>query len=167
MHRVVRVRSSNGREARGRKRNGANHRKAARDEGRYENRLAFRAFREGDERRRRLGGAVDQDELVPEYGGSEVGGLWRDFGQREPVQQYPRGPKGYVRSDERIREDICDELMQMTDLDSSDVDVAVREGEVVLAGTVPDRSMKYRIEQIADRCAGVVEIANQIRVRKR
>jgi osmotically-inducible protein OsmY len=110
---------------------------------------------------------VDQDELVPEYGGvGEWDELSAGFGRREPVRQYPRGPKGYVRSDERIREDICDELMQMADIDSSDVEVAVREGEVVLRGTVPDRSMKYRIEQIADRCAGVVEIENQIRVRR-
>ena len=108
---------------------------------------------------------MDQDELVPGYEG-ELDELWSDFGRREPVRQYPRGPKGYVRSDERIREDVCDELLQMRDLDSSDVEVAVRAGEVVLTGTVPDRSMKYRIEQIADRCAGVVEISNQIRVRR-
>lgn len=56
--------------------------------------------------------------------------------------------------------------MQMRDLDSSEVEVRVREGEVVLVGTVPDRSMKYRIEQIADRCTGVVESTNRIRVRK-
>jgi osmotically-inducible protein OsmY len=110
---------------------------------------------------------VDQDELVPRYRDLGEEELWDAFGAREPAKQYPQGPKGYVRSDERIREDICDELMQTSDLDSSDVEVAVREGEVGLTGTVPDRSMKYRIEQIADRCAGVVEINNQIRVRKR
>ncbi len=106
---------------------------------------------------------------MPEFGDHVVGvgGLWSgSFGQREPAQQYPRGPKGYRRSDDRIREDICDELMLMTDLDSSDVEVEVRLGEVVLVGAVPDRSMKYRIEQIADRCAGVVEISNQIRVKR-
>jgi len=157
------MRSSSGREARAQKRNGAEVRAVAREEGRHESR---RSFREGDERGRRLGGAVDQDELVPEYGDVE-GGLWSSsFGQREPARKYPPGPKGYRRSDERIREDICDELMLMTDLDSSDVEVVVRGGEVVLAGSVPDRSMKYRIEQIADRCAGVVEISNQIRVRR-
>lgn len=134
--------------------------------------MPYREFGEGYARR--LGGLVDQDELVlwedVEGGSGGRGGVEVEvetFGRAEPVtaRKYPRGPKGYKRSDERIREDICDELMQMTDLDSSDVEVAVREGEVVLTGTVPDRSMKYRIEQIADRCAGVDEIRNEIRIR--
>jgi osmotically-inducible protein OsmY len=53
----------------------------------------------------------------------------------------------------------------MGDIDSSDVEVGVNGGAVSLTGTVPDRSMKYRIESVADRCTGVVDITNLIKVR--
>src|SRR3712207_8187576 len=38
-----------------------------------------------------------------------------------------RGPKGYQRSDDRIREDICDRLM-MSWMNAENVDVEVRNG---------------------------------------
>jgi hypothetical protein len=74
------------------------------------------------------------------------------------------GPKGYKRSDERIREDLCEHLMDISDIDSSDVSVQVRDGCVVLEGTVPVRSMKYEIEDIAATTLGVTDVENHIRV---
>lgn len=47
-----------------------------------------------------------------------------------------RGPKGYQRSDERIREDISDRLTEAPDVDASDITVAVSSREVILTGTV-------------------------------
>jgi osmotically-inducible protein OsmY len=111
-------------------------------------------YRDAREELREVAGAADQGELV-------VRELWSP----ETVPRFPPGPKGYRRSDERIREDICDELMTMRDIDSSDVEVSVNAGAVSLKGTVPDRSMKYRVEQVVDRCAGVVDITNLIKVR--
>jgi hypothetical protein len=73
-------------------------------------------------------------------------------------------PKGYRRSDERIREDLCEHLMDIADIDSSDVSVEVREGCVVLEGTVPQRSMRYEIEDIAATTLGVTDVENHIRV---
>jgi hypothetical protein len=153
LHHVAAMRGSHSGQARGSKHNGE-HRRGTRHEQKTETRAQDR----------QVGGALDQDELTPGFGdlGEE---LWTGaYGKTHGP--YPPGPKGYKRSDERIREDVCDVLMQMSDLDSSDVEVAVREGEVVLTGTVPDRSMKYRIEQVADRCAGIVDITNQIRVKR-
>lgn len=77
---------------------------------------------------------------------------------------FNRGPKGYQRSDERIREDISEQLMLTSDVDSSDVSVTVVSGKVTLEGTVPSRFMKHRIEDIADACPGVQDIDNRIRV---
>lgn len=151
------MRSPHGTEERESGRKGGEHQRAAREEGRYENRVPYR---EGADAGPEVGGFKDEAELVSQGDG----GGDRAFGRAEPVEQFPRAPKGSKRSHERIREDICEELMHASDLDASGVEVAVREGVVVLAGTVPERSMKVRIEQIADRCAGGVEISNQIRV---
>jgi hypothetical protein len=51
-----------------------------------------------------------------------------------------------------------------SDLDVSDVSVVVREGTVVLEGTVPERRMKHGIEDIAEQSFGVTDVDNRIRV---
>ncbi|NUO48306.1 MAG: BON domain-containing protein [Polyangiaceae bacterium] len=84
----------------------------------------------------------------------------------EPQRRYPRGPKGYRRSDERVKEDVCDRLYHSLDLDSSDVEVKVQSGEVILTGTVPERAMKYRIESTIEDVSGVIDVTNQIRVKQ-
>lgn len=76
------------------------------------------------------------------------------------------GPKNYTRSDARMCEEICDTLTQAYELEVGDVSVEVKEGKVTLEGTVPQRYMKHRIEDIADRCAGVREVENTIRVKR-
>lgn len=81
-----------------------------------------------------------------------------------PVRRYPPGPKGYRRSDERIREDLCERLMRARHIDSSEVSVEVTDGKVVLEGTVPQRRMKHAIEDMADACLGVHDIENRIQV---
>lgn len=73
------------------------------------------------------------------------------------------GPKGYKRSDDTIREDLCEHLMN-TDLDVSDVIVEVHDAHVKLSGTVPQRAMKYDIEDIAAQTLGVTDVENDIRV---
>ena len=105
----------------------------------------------------------------------------RQYGQRQYGQQYsqrygyqpqpqPRtrrfttGPKGYQRSDERLKEDICERLMESHYIDSSDVSVEVRGARVVLEGTVPSRHMKHAIEDLVDACPGVQDIDNRVRV---
>jgi osmotically-inducible protein OsmY len=77
---------------------------------------------------------------------------------------FKRGPKGYQRSDERLKEDISERLMQSHDVDSSEVTIGVVAGKVTLEGTVPDRYMKHYIEDLVDACPGVQDIDNRIRV---
>jgi len=77
-----------------------------------------------------------------------------------------RGPRNYVRSDERILEDIHDRLSCDWSMDTSDVEVNVNEGVVQLNGEVKDQSIKYRIEDIAESIAGVKDIENKIRLTK-
>lgn len=79
-------------------------------------------------------------------------------------RRYRRGPKGYQRSDERIREDISDRLMQSPYIDSSEVSVDVTNGKVMLEGTVPERRMKHAIEDLAESAPCVQDVENRIRV---
>lgn len=77
-----------------------------------------------------------------------------------------RPPKGYTRSDERLKEDICEHLMSTPWIDAGEVSVEVKDGNVKLEGTVPERSMKHRIEDIAEECPGVKSVDNRVRVER-
>jgi len=75
-----------------------------------------------------------------------------------------RGPRGYTRSDDRIKEDVSDRLSEGW-LDASDIEVQVAAGEVTLNGHVESRSAKRRAEDLADSVAGVRHVQNNLRVR--
>jgi len=75
-----------------------------------------------------------------------------------------RGPKGYSRSDERIRDDVNDRLTDDPFLDATHIEVSVAGGEVTLAGTVTARGDKRRAEDLADEVSGVKHVQNNLRV---
>lgn len=76
-----------------------------------------------------------------------------------------RGPTGYRRSDERIREDVCDRLSDNSWLDASNIELQVHDGEVTLSGTVHDRHDKRHAEDLAERVSGVHHVQNNLRVK--
>ena len=75
-----------------------------------------------------------------------------------------RGPRNYQRSDDRIREDICDVLCDHGYIDASEIEITVLNGEVTLIGVVPDRPQKRMAEDAAEQVSGVREVHNQLRV---
>ena len=75
-----------------------------------------------------------------------------------------RGPRAYRRKDERIRKDICDLMTEHGQLDASGIEVDVKNGEVVLSGTVPSRHAKRLAEDIAESIAGVQDVRNELRL---
>lgn len=75
-----------------------------------------------------------------------------------------RGPKGYRRSDDRIREDACEILTRDDLIDASSIDVAVADCEVTLSGEVTSREEKRRAEDLVEYVPGVRDILNQLRV---
>ncbi len=77
-----------------------------------------------------------------------------------------QGPKGYRRSDERIHEDVCDELTEAPELDAREIEVSVENGEVTLKGMVPGRAPKVVAEMIAEEIPGVIDVHNQIRIKR-
>lgn len=101
-----------------------------------------------------------------------MGGVWSSSysggaGVRsQPGPHAGRGPRGYRRSDSSVAEDIQERLMLHPDIDPSDVEVRVREGEVTLLGEVDDRDTKYRIEELVDSVGGVLDVYNLVRVRR-
>ncbi|WP_448207176.1 BON domain-containing protein [Azospirillum sp. sgz302134] len=76
------------------------------------------------------------------------------------------GPRGYARSDERIREDVSERLTDDPYVDASDIDVTVSGCEVTLSGTVDDRRAKRRAEDVAESVSGVRHVQNNLRVRQ-
>jgi BON domain len=104
------------------------------------------------------------------YGGSEsysggmgsFGGGMGSYGERG--QHAGRGPKGWQRPDDRIREDINERLTDHPQVDATEIDVQVKNCEVTLTGTVDDRNAKRLAEEIAERVSGVKDVHNQLRV---
>ena len=76
-----------------------------------------------------------------------------------------KGPKNYRRSDEFLREFICEHLTEDPLIDAVDVSVDVANGEVTLTGTVVARSQKRRIEYFVADVRDVTEIHNLLAVR--
>jgi hypothetical protein len=87
-----------------------------------------------------------------------------DAEHRREADHRGRGPRGYTRSDERIREDVNDWLMEDRYVDASDIEVAVANGEVTLSGSVDRRETKRRAENIASGVLGVKDVHNRLRV---
>jgi osmotically-inducible protein OsmY len=77
-----------------------------------------------------------------------------------------RGPKNYQRSDERIREEVCERLTMDHDVDASEVEVAVQDAVVTLNGTVNERHAKRIAEDICESVRGVRDVQNNLRVNR-
>jgi hypothetical protein len=97
-------------------------------------------------------------------GGVQFGGGRFDFGGAMRGPYRGRGPRGYQRSDERIREDVCEALTEADDVDAAGIEVQVAGRTVTLTGTVDDRYAKRRAEDIADSVSGVQEVQNHLRL---
>lgn len=111
---------------------------------------------------------IDFDDLV--YGGRSFDGSTNE-GMRgradrsnERGQHSGRGPRGYRRSDERVKEDVCQCLTDDAHIDASNIDVAVSDREVTLTGSVTTRFQKRHAEDLIERLPGVRDVINSLRV---
>jgi hypothetical protein len=77
------------------------------------------------------------------------------------------GPRNYNRSDETILEEVCERLSQHGQLDASEIEVEIQDGDVILKGSVNDRREKRLAEDIAESVFGVVDVQNQLRTQDR
>jgi hypothetical protein len=104
--------------------------------------------------------------------GGDTSNMSREFRNRDRGMggmQGPhrgKGPKGYQRSQDRIREDVCERLTDDAMIDASHMDVRVENNEVILSGTVHNREEKRRAEDLAESVAGVRNVENRLRVER-
>lgn len=75
-----------------------------------------------------------------------------------------RGPRGYRRSDDRIKEDVCQCLTDDDHIDATNIDVTVNDREVLLSGTVQTRAEKRHAEDVIEHLPGVRDVINNLRV---
>lgn len=75
-----------------------------------------------------------------------------------------RGPKSYTRSDDRIRDDVCEALTRDPHVDASEIEVDVKQGVVHLKGSVEDRFAKKHAEDIIENLLGVKDVYNELSI---
>lgn len=61
-------------------------------------------------------------------------------------------------------EDVCELLTDHGDLDASDIEVFVDQGDVILRGTVRSRWAKYYAEDLAMAVNGVNDVVNELKI---
>ena len=77
-----------------------------------------------------------------------------------------RGPKGFVFSDARIHEAVCEILLRDPEVDASEIEVNVRQGVVHLSGMVHSKRTKHLAEMAIENLPGVGDILNQLKFPK-
>lgn len=109
------------------------------------------------------GSRVDDSEFAdPEWAGSKL----EPDGPGAPGTgpHAGRGPRGYRRDDTRVHQEICELLTVDPDIDASELEVSVENGEVLLSGIVESRRLKHLAEDIAYRVSGVLDVTNRLKL---
>jgi hypothetical protein len=123
-----------------------------------------------------MGGAYGSGRGEERWEGRGSGEDWRRHDERGPLERLGekvkegfrklgRGPKGYRRSDDRIKEEVCERIAR-AGIDADEVEVKVEKAEVTLTGTVNTRDEKRWLEDLAEDVYGVDEVHNQLRTNR-
>jgi osmotically-inducible protein OsmY len=99
------------------------------------------------------------DEVASWFGNEEAA-------RRREMDHRGKGPMGYTRSDERIREDANDRLTEDWRVDARNIEVGVSGGELTLDGTVTSRNQKRCAEDCVEDILGVTHVQNNLRVQE-
>jgi len=113
-----------------------------------------------ERRRRRRGEPGVGWQIGPGVGGAGDATL-------APGPQAERGPDDGKRTDERIREDVCQWMSDDPRLERREIDVRVQDGDVTLEGRVEHRAARRLAEDIAAAVPGVRNVLNRLKTRDR
>jgi osmotically-inducible protein OsmY len=122
-----------------------------------------RDYDRGDSNHDRSWWDKTRDEVSSWFGDDEAERR-RLMDERRSESYRGKGPRDYKRSDDRIREDVCDRLSDDPFIDASDIDVRVEGSEVILSGRVESREAKRRAEDMVESISGVSNVQNQLKV---
>jgi osmotically-inducible protein OsmY len=107
-----------------------------------------------------------RDDILPGIPGVPISERWM-HGAPDDTGNRGRGPKNYVRTDQRVFEDVCEELTRDDAVDASEMLVHVERGRVTLEGTVPTARMRELAEEIIQELPGVQSVRNQLRATRK
>ncbi len=101
-----------------------------------------------------------------EHGGSN---RWSDDIRSTSSHEnhFGKGPKGYQRSDQSIKEEASEILTRDHDLDASDIEVEVKDRCLYLKGEVHSRKDKRLAEELVEDISGINDIQNQLAIQKK
>jgi osmotically-inducible protein OsmY len=115
----------------------------------------------------------DQDEVLSErnYSIGEMERIGRSNYQSKvreneikESKERGRGPQGFRRTDETIKEDVSEALYRCTEVDASNIQVEVHLGNVTIKGFVDYIEQKIAAGKAIEKLAGIEEIYNELRV---
>lgn len=100
-----------------------------------------------------------------EHGGRN---RWSDDIRSESSREshFGKGPRGYKRSSERIKDEACEILARDFELDASDIEVDVKDEVITLSGEVSSRRDKRIAEILVENISGVHDVHNQLRIKR-
>ena len=141
----------------------------------YEYRYMPYGYERENDREVNRGSAGNRDPYRERYGSragygreqeqSYRSGPYSDDWTRGPFSG--RGPRGYRRTDDRIREDVNDRLTWHGYIDATDIHVEVNDGIVTLSGEVNSRREKRMAEDAVENISGVDDVNNQLKVKNK
>ncbi len=88
----------------------------------------------------------------------------QDFRNESRMGHAGKGPKGYKRSDDRIKEEVSESLERHPHIDASEIEVDVKDGIITLRGHVEDRRQKRLAEDTIEHLQGVKDVRNELTV---
>lgn len=115
------------------------------------------------------GGGMAADDYARSFGGrgEDFGADDRNWidrrAERNSGPNAGKGPKGWSRSDQRVREEVCERLTEDRLLDARGVEVSVADGVVTLRGEVPGSSDAAHAEMLARGAPGVRDVVTELR----
>ena len=110
---------------------------------------------------------IETNDYFPDHGESRIRtrGFFHYGGSKPDTKSYEGiGPKGWKRTDERIKEDVCLALERSTEVDASGLEVNVEDGCVTLKGDIKSVGMRRVAEDLVESVPGVVDVFSQLRI---
>jgi hypothetical protein len=85
---------------------------------------------------------------------------------RVPGPYAGTGPKGYKRSSDGLKEQVCERLENDGRVNASEIEVEVDDCEVTLVGKVPSREQKRFAEDCAESVHGIKDVHNRLTIER-